>query len=387
MKINLLKKTFLLFLLLSVIFSFSLVFANETPQIEPRTISEETTEIQGDESENNSNNDTTYITSDLFLYDTNVEVSQTVNGNVAIYGQTVSITGEIFGDLIVLADSLEISEDAMIYGNILAYSPNFTFSGIASDIYALSSNFTLESTGIVDRNLNIYSTNVTINGKVSRDANICTANLNFGESENALIEGNLNYWANSEFTIPDESVSGSVNYSQLQSANTGDIIWSIASSIITGLVFSFIFIMLSIWISPEFKNRLDIIKEHSFKTFGIGLLVIFCIIVGAIFLLLFTFGFGTTSSIALVALLVLALSISNTVFSMSIAKLITNKLGLEKNTPFVLFSLLFVLILALVEYIPYVGIPINLITAIIGLGLLSINFYKRRDLTLPQNTK
>ena len=66
---------------------------------------------------------------------------------------------------------------------------------------------------------------------------------------------------------------------------------------------------------------------------------------------------------------------------MSIGKLITNKLNLNKNVAFILFSLLIVLVLALVKYIPYVGTPINFITSMIGLGIISINAFKRKDLS------
>lgn len=394
MKINLLKKILFFFLLSSVIFSFSLVSANETPEIEPRTTTEITNEINAIENEateateETSDDSSTYTDSDLFLYGTDVELSQTVNGNVAIYGQNVTITGEIYGDLIVIANSLNVTEDSIILGNILAYANDLTVSGIVSDVYALSSNFKLESSGIIGRNLNVYSNNITINGKISRDANVYTSNLSFGENDETTIGNNLNYWSTSEQDILDEKVSGSITFNPVKSASTEDIIWSAIYDLITGLVFSLIIILLSIWIAPDFKNKLaPIIKDHSFKAFGIGLVVIICTIAGAVLLLSFTFGFGGTAAVAALGLLILTLCISNTIFSMSIAKLITDRFVFENNTPYVLFSLLVVLILALIEYIPYIGGPINIITTIIGLGILCINFYKRRDLTLPKNDK
>ena len=85
-------------------------------------------------------------------------------------------------------------------------------------------------------------------------------------------------------------------------------------------------------------------------------------------------------AVATVGLLILAFSISNTVFSMAIGKRIANKFNWNGNVAYVLLSLLIVLILELISYIPYVGAPIRFITAIIGLGIISVNAFKRKDL-------
>ena len=65
---------------------------------------------------------------------------------------------------------------------------------------------------------------------------------------------------------------------------------------------------------------------------------------------------------------------------MAIGKLLANKFNFTKNTPFVLLSLLVVLVIQLIKFIPYIGTPITFITAIVGLGTLCINAYKRKDL-------
>ena len=62
----------------------------------------------------------TFVASDLFLFDANVEISDIIHGNAFVYGGTVNVTGEIYGDLFVIANSLNISKDAVVYGNIFA---------------------------------------------------------------------------------------------------------------------------------------------------------------------------------------------------------------------------------------------------------------------------
>ena len=376
MKNNILTKTFLcLFLLLFILFS-NTVFASNDLVIEPRTADDPQATLV----ENNTED--TYVNSDQFLFDSIVEVSDNINGNVAIYGSTVTIKGEIQGDLLVIANSLEIAKDAMIYGNVFAYSPEIKISGIVSDVYAVSNNFILEESGIIGRNLNLISPNITLYGKVSRDANINTSNLSFTEEiKQSVIEGNLNYWSNSELSIPEGVTDGEIKFNQLNTRSTEDVILSAISSIITSLILSLAVILLSLWISPEFKDRVGMmLKNNSRKSFWIGLLIAFVIIVVSILLLLFSFGLGSTIAVCLLGLLILAFAISNTVFSMAVSKLIVNKFTFKTNTPFILFSLLILLILSLLRYIPYLGTILNIITSIIGLGMIGMNFYKRRIL-------
>ena len=376
MKNNILTKTFLcLFLLLFILFS-NTVFASNDLVIEPRTADDPQATLV----ENNTED--TYVNSDQFLFDSIVEVSDNINGNVAIYGSTVTIKGEIQGDLLVIANSLEIAKDAMIYGNVFAYSPEIKISGIVSDVYAVSNNFILEESGIIGRNLNLISPNITLYGKVSRDANINTSNLSFSEEiKQSVIEGNLNYWSNSELSIPEGVTDGEIKFNQLNTRSTEDVILSAISSIITSLILSLAVILLSLWISPEFKDRVGMmLKNNSRKSFWIGLLIAFVIIVVSILLLLFSFGLGSTIAVCLLGLLILAFAISNTVFSMAVSKLIVNKFTFKTNTPFILFSLLILLILSLLRYIPYLGTILNIITSIIGLGMIGMNFYKRRIL-------
>lgn len=321
-----------------------------------------------------------FSSSDLYLFEQNVEVSETVDGNVFAYGSSVNITGEIYGDLFVMANTLEISDGAVIYGNVFAYVTDITVSGIVSDIYAISSNFTLADSGMLARNLYLSSNSTTLTGHISRDAYISTRNLSFGEATETVIDGNLNYRAKSNFEIAEGVVGGDVNYTPVQ-VDTGSIVVSIINNVITALLFSLAVILLAMWITPKFKDRAcEILSKKGFKAFGIGILVFVVTIVAAFILVVFTSGLCFSIALALIVLLILAYSISNTVFSMAVGKLITQKLNLNKNVAYVLFSLLIVLVITLIRYIPYVGGFITFITSIIGLGILCVNAYKRKDL-------
>ena len=318
-----------------------------------------------------------FVDSDLYLFDVNLDISQVVDGNVFAYGQTVNVSGEINGDLFVFASNLTIEESAIIHGNVFALASDMTVSGIAADVYAMADNFSLSEKSIIARNLYLSSNNISLEGQVSRDAYISANTLKIAENDEPVIEGNLTYSSTSEAQINEASVGGEIKYNAVQVDNSARI-WSVVSNLISALVLSFIVIMILLWIAPKFKDNIcEIIAKKSFLSFGIGLLVFFATIIAAIILLLFTYGFGASTAVVAIAFLILGYVLSSTVFSMALGKLLANKFGFTKNVAYVLLSLLIVLIVNLIRYIPYVGGPIGFIIAMIGLGIICVNAYKR----------
>ena len=318
-----------------------------------------------------------FVDSDLYLFDVNLDISQVVDGNVFAYGQTVNVSGEINGDLFVFASNLTIEESAIIHGNVFALASDMTVSGIAADVYAMADNFSLSEKSIIARNLYLSSNNISLEGQVSRDAYIAANTLKIAENDEPVIEGNLTYSSKSEAQINEASVGGEIKYNAVQVDNSARI-WSVVSNLISALVLSFIVIMILLWIAPKFKDNIcEIIAKKSFLSFGIGLLVFFATIIAAIILLLFTYGFGASTAVVAIAFLILGYVLSSTVFSMALGKLLANKFGFTKNVAYVLLSLLIVLIVNLIRYIPYVGGPIGFIIAMIGLGIICVNAYKR----------
>ena len=319
-----------------------------------------------------------FVDSDLYLFDVNLDISQVVDGNVFAYGQTVNVSGEINGDLFVFASNLTIEESAIIHGNVFALASDMTVSGIAADVYAMADNFSLSEKSIIARNLYLSSNNISLEGQVSRDAYIAANTLKIAEKDEPIVVGNLTYSSINEAQINENSIGGEITYNAIQPIDSSVKIWSIVSNLISALVLSFIVIMILLWIAPKFKDNIcEIIAKKSFLSFGIGLLVFFATIIAAIILLLFTYGFGASTAVVAIVFLILGYILSSTVFSMALGKLLANKFGFNKNVAYVLLSLLIVLIVNLIRYIPYVGGPIGFIIAMVGLGIICVNAYKR----------
>ena len=328
-----------------------------------------------------------FVFSNMYVFENESEISQVVDGNVFAFGGTISITGEIYGDLFVMANSLTVSEDAIIHGNIFVCANEVSFSGITSDIYGMATNFTLEASGIVARDVYITSSSVNLNGQIGRDAFLSIESLAFAsDAEEVIVQGNLSYTAESEFSMPENVVTGEVTYTPVQ-VEPAYIAWTIISSLLTTAIFALAVIALILWIVPNFKNRAStIIAKKSWLSFGLGLLVFFGIILVAFLLLLFTYGYGAGIAVALIGFLVLIYAIANTVFGMAVGNLIANKFNWNKTWIFILLSVLVVVLIDLISYIPYIGGPISFITSVLGIGIIGINAYKRKDLVQDKST-
>lgn len=376
----------ILCIFVALIVSSTFVFATDSNVPENQVVSTaENINATSEDGEILATYETNYdlVYSDMYLFDGNVEVSQVVDGNVFVYGGTVKVTGAISGNLFVIAENLDIGEDAIIQGSAFALANDITISGIVSDVYSMSNNFNLEEKAIVSRNIYVMSGATNLSGQVSRDAYISTRDLSFGENAKEVIKGDLNYSSYNEVELDEGIVSGDVNFTKIGEnvQSIGDIILNVIYSTVSALIFSAAIILVSLWIAPKFKDRAaEIVEKKNLTAFGLGLLVLLSGILTALILLLFTYGFGASIGVFLIAIVVMAYIASSTVFCMSIGALIAKKIKSEKVGIYVLFALLVVLALNLIGYIPYIGGPIKFIASMVGLGILCINAYKRKDL-------
>ena len=218
------------------------------PQKEPKWYYLEERYLTNEDILTSYETDYEFINSDLFQADVDVEISDIVHGNSFVYGQNVTVTGEIYGDLFVIANSLNIAEDAVVYGNIFALATNITISGLTSDIYAMvASSFTLNDSGYIDRNINLTADSVSLSGKIGRDVNLTCNNLSISESDEKIIGGDLSYTSSSEAQIPEEVIGGKITYTAPVEVDTTALLLSEIYNIISVLLYAFAFIIFRAW--------------------------------------------------------------------------------------------------------------------------------------------
>ena len=231
---------------------------------------------------------------------------------------------------------------------------------------------------------------LNINGTIGRNAFVGANQINFAQpseqnseeqqvTSQGIINGDLNYSASKEISIPEGSVSGSANYSkstEKSSLNIKDYMISLGGFVSTAIIIW----LLCLWITPKFlSNTTNIISKKLLSVIGYGLLTPIVIAVAFVILLIL----GITSKIALLglSLLLLLLAISSSIFVITINRLICQKFKIEKTIGIFGMLILSSIVLWAIGLIPYVGSAINIITSLIGLGIIVTNIIPVREKT------
>lgn len=321
--------------------------------------------------------------SDVYLMGDEVTIDYVVDGNLFVIAKTVNINSQIGGDAFIIASQVNVGEQGYIFSNLFALSQELNVSGVVYDLYSCSQ--TTNINGYVYRDIKVTSSTVNVNGTVGRNAFIAAENINFpqnAESEKELVSdsktmiyGDLNYSSPNEIKIPEGSITGSVNYSKLDTSEgktTANIIqnyiWNLGTFVVTVAVIW----LLILWLAPKFLSKTDyLVSKKIWPSLGFGALTTLAIIFASIILLII----GITAEVALlgIGLLVLLLFIGVPIFTISINQFICKKLKIEKNIATFGILIITSAVVWLATLIPFVGGLINLVIKLIGLGII-INY-------------
>lgn len=377
-----------IFLILILLFSTTFVFAdNETSDYGTMAISADTVT---DEIENSVENITTnaglqednYKKSDVYLAGDNITIDYIVDGNLFVFADTVTINSQIGGDAFILAKNLIINDQGYVFSNLFAISDSIEIKGVVYDVYALAENLTI-SKGYVYRDLKAACNTLNINGTIGRNAFVSCSNINFNTDENAngIIYGNLNYTANSEFSIPENVVNGTINYTPEKISSEESVQAIIADYILDlGCFLAFILIvwLVCLFLAPKFlENTNNYVGKKTLNILGSGLLTAIAVPIACIILIFLQLTSGV--SLFLLALYVLALIISTALFTITANNYVCSKLKINKNLG--IFGMLIVsgIIIWVLTQIPYIGGLVSFIITILGLGILITSILPKKD--------
>lgn len=365
-------------LVVMLLFSTNFVFATDTTN-DIMPISEDSENLEDMISESIANAQNNVKDGDAFLADDDVVIDYIVDGNVFVIADTVTINSQITGDVFVLANKLIVNDEAYISNNIFSISSEIEIKGLVHDIYAISQDFTI-SGGYIYRDLNLFANTLDINGVVGRNVFVTCDNINFNSDGNddGIIYGDLNYFSNSEAFIPENAVSGSVNFEKLaeNSMTTGEII----SAYILDLGM-FLVLVIIIWLicrlftskstDTDFKN----VGKNIFKSLGVGILTLVIVPIICVFLLLFQLT--SEISLLLIVLYILALVVSKTLFTITANNSLCSKLKIDKNTGILGMLIVTGILIWGICQIPYIGGPISFILCVLGLGILTLSIISK----------
>lgn len=315
---------------------------------------------------------------DLYLGGENIVVSDAVNGNVFAFGSTVTIQGEILGDIFILTKSLTIDETATIHGNVFAFANDMLLKGkVNYDVYFLGQSFELSNSAYINRDIRLFVANAKLYGSIKKDAFLFVDSILMNDNAENIIGGNLHYTSDKEFAFPEKAIMGNVKFTQYQrhTATTGEIITKYVKRFTSDISLAIVIILLAVFLSPKLIEKVNYaLMKRPFVSAGIGILTFVLVPMLAI-LLLFT-GFLTSLAVILAVVYGLILAISLAIFSLAIAKSLVDKWKITSKGKFILFAIISAIVLWIAKLAPVLGTYVSLFITVVGFGIFFTSFIK-----------
>ena len=314
---------------------------------------------------------------DQYLIGDSVVVDSVIDGNLYVIGNDVTVKSQVIGNVFVMANKVTIDNQGYITGSLYALGNDVEITGVVYDVYTSANNTTIS--GYVYRDVRSVSNNFSIYGTIGRDAYITANNIAFSkendnESSNGAIMGNLDYTANSELNLPENTVNGKVTFNQYKESTTSPIYYVILAC--SSIIFVLAIWGLFKWLSPKFIDNCDkLVTAKTLKTVGFGLLGLIVLPIIAVLLLIA----GITASVGLLLLFTyfILVFISHAVSIIAINNIIAKKLKFETTLKTFLLLIATSLVVLLVTFIPIVGGLINLVITILGMGIVLVSLISK----------
>ena len=370
-------------ILLAILLFSTFSFATETDiSAEEPTSNNETVTTSNDEnvtlSDEAYSNDDIYQ-GDLYLFpDSNsgdVVMDKLVNGNVYIIGKNVKISGQVAGNVFVMGTNITFEKESYVQSSVFALGQNIEFSSVAYDLYAACQSITIAEDCGVYRDARIAAESLTINGIIGRDAYISGSDISIN-SDTATIYGNLTYNSQSELTLDEGVVEGTVTYNPVQKSTSTEKTFNVASTvkdIISTAVFCIVIWFVLSLIAPKFEKNTSSISNAKtcLKYFGIGLLQLIAVPVISI-ILMFIPVVGAPIGLFLLAIYFILMFVVRSLTVTGIGNILSKKFN-SSNSKLIncLFVAISSIVISIISLIPYLGGLVGFIVFTVGYGMIT----------------
>lgn len=290
----------------------------------------------------------TIVDSDYFASGDVVTISGTVNGDVYVLAEKVTVDGVINGDLIATGGTVVISGqvaqdarvgagelivDGIISGSLTAGAGQIEIdddAAIGKSVVLGAGSMRID--GSVERGATIGGGDVILNSYIGQSAKVGAGTLTL--SENAKINGDLNYWSDNEATIRNlDSVSGSVAKHAAGNKDAGEnarnmfggigILWKIVSFVSAFILGFALLKLVPVFIGDVLKTY----KDKPFVSLGLGFLSL--VLAPILFILLLLSVIGIPFAVFLAFGLIVILMISKIFVALFVGEYIKARFKLK----------------------------------------------------------
>jgi cytoskeletal protein CcmA (bactofilin family) len=326
------------------------------------------------------------IKGDLFAHGHHVKIEGTVDGDVYVLCQGADIEGHVTGDVIAFAQMLRVN--GKVDGNIRSFTNTTLVTGnVAKNLLSFAETVTIDPAGKVAGSVTTFVNTLTIDGSVGRDVLAFVAETTVGGNiggglqaqgntlrfnSGAQVNGPVKFKGNKSPEVSSGAkLAIPVVFTQLEHhkryQESGFYIWRLiwtAAVILFGLV---LFLLL-----PTFARSTVDSAEHYGASLGLGVLVFF--------------GVPIAAFIACITVVGLMIGISTFILWMTAifcAKIVVGAivgqwlLGRTRDAWQLIGRMVVgVIILRVVEMIPFLGFWIRFGVLLWGMGAISLAIYR-----------
>jgi len=337
------------------------------------------------------------IKGDFFGHAHRIKVEGTVDGDVYVFCQSADIDGHVTGDVIAFSQILRVN--GKVDGNIRSFTNTTLVNGnVAKNLLSFAEVITIDPAGKIGGSATAFVNNLTIDGAIGRDVFAFVNETNISGSigggiqaqgntlrlnSGAQVAGPVKFKGNSQPEVSSNAkLASPVVFTQLEHhkryEESGFYIWRLiwtAAVVLFGLV---LFLLL-----PNFARTTVDSAERYGASFGLGLLVFFGVPIAAL--------------IACVTVVGLLIGISTFALWMTTifcAKIVVGTIvgqwlmGRTRETWQLIGRMVVgVIVLRIVEMIPFLGGWIKFAVILWGMGAISLAIYRHftpaRTATVP----
>lgn len=330
---------------------------------------------------------TEVINDDLFIGAQSTSIEGTINGDVFIGAQTVRISGIINGNLHVGAQMITIS--GSVKGNVYAGAQDIslTAANIGGSILLGSQNLNIDKNTTVAGSVFSAAGVARIDSLVGRNVYVASGSLNIGAD--AKITKGL-YYANSQNQQvnidKNAKILGGIYRTEIQrpKVETKNIqkeaptMFAFARMVAGAIAFISTLIVGLIYMQickKHHNGTVEYIKNSFWKSLGAGFLITIGYIPAAIIVLMTVVGIPVVGLSFLI--LLIFIYISQIVVGSVVGNWVTAKLNWKMHSYWA-FAL-GLLIIYLLECVPFVGFFTGLVVLWTGLGSLTIRLFSKTE--------
>lgn len=287
-----------------------------------------------------------------------------VQGNME-YGMliapTVIIDGTVDKSLVIIAQNLTISENAVIKEDIICSATK------------------LELLGNVEGSVLGYITQVNISGKINQDFRAYIDEINLAEA--SAINGSIYLSSYNNINISDRYPNATINV--LENVKWYETI-NLDKIFISSIVFALVYLLVANK-TNVFKGMLDNVQKNSSKILIYGAFSIILVpLVAIIFVLLIVFRLEVVAvplAVIYGALILIACMLSNFVVGSVMSEYLLKKYKkINGNLYKFAFALTVFIVLSLIVRLPYIGEILVFAFSMITAGVLLTSVFKKKEI-------